>query len=140
MTAKQYLLRYSRIQERLRQMDSELQYIEAQIQSISGSGDGMPRGTDISDRTGNIAVMLADAKEDYEYVRAEALRVRRSIESVINMVEDPLQSRCLYERYINCKEWKDVADSIPISESYAKGRLHGNALESVRRILEVDTQ
>ena len=135
MTAKDFLWQYKRACTRIRQAESELEYIEAQIQSISGSGDGMPRGTDISDRTGNIAVLLADQRACVEAVKAEAVRARLNVARVINAVENPLQSQLLYDRYILNMSWAEVADDIHVVEGYAKGRLHGNALESVRRIL-----
>lgn len=134
MTAKDYLRQYKRIGERLRQMEKELEYIKAQIESMSGSGDGMPRSTDVSDRTGNLAVLIAESKQDYEHVLAESLRIRRNIEATVNAVEDPLQSRLLYERYIECKPWRVIAGDMIMDEVYVRGRLHGRALESVRKI------
>lgn len=134
MTAKDYLRQYKRIGERLRQMEKELEYIKAQIESMSGSGDGMPRGTDVSDRTGNLAVLIAESKQDYEHVLAESLRIRRNIEATVNAVEDPLQSQLLYERYIECKPWRTIASDMIMDEVYVRGRLHGRALESVRKI------
>ena len=134
MTAKDYLRQYKRIGERLRQMEKELEYIEAQIESMSGSGDGMPRGTDVSDRTGNLAVLIAESKKSYEHVLAESLRIRRNIEATVNAVEDPLQSRLLYERYIECKPWRVIAGDMIMDEVYVRGRLHGRALEAVRKI------
>ena len=134
MTAKDYLKRYERIGERLRQAKKELEYIEAQIESMGGLGDGMPRGTNVSDRTGNLAALIAESKKTYEHVLAESLRIRRNIEATVNAVEDPLQSRLLYERYIECKPWRVIAGDMIMDEVYVRGRLHGRALESVRKI------
>lgn len=138
MTAKDYLRQYKRISERLRQMKKELEYIEAQIESMGGSGNGMPRGSDVSDRTGNIAVLMAESKQDYEHVLMESLRIRRNIERTINAVEDPLQSRLLYERYVECKPWRVIASDMIMDEVYVRGRLHGRALEAVRKILGME--
>lgn len=134
MTAKDYLKQYKRINERLRQMQKELEYIEAQVESIGGANDGMPRGSDISDKTGNLATIIAESKRGYEHVMTESLRIRRNIESTINAVEDPLQSRLLYERYVECKPWRVIAGDMIMDEVYVRGRLHGRALESVRKI------
>lgn len=135
MTAKDFLWQYKRACTRIRQAESELEYIEAQIESISGSGDGMPRGTDISDRTGNIAAMLADRRADVEAVKAEAVRARLNVARVINAVENPLQSQLLYDRYILDMTWREIAKDLPASEEYTRGRLHGKALESIRKII-----
>ena len=135
MTAKDFLWQYKRACTRIRQAESELEYIEAQIQSISGSGDGMPRGTDISDRTGNIAVLLAEQRACVEAVKAEAVRARLNVARVINAVENPLQSQLLYDRYILGMPWREIAEDLPASEEYTRGRLHGKALESIRKII-----
>lgn len=136
MNAKNYLKQYKRILERLRQMKKELDTIEAQMETTGGIGDGMPRGTDISDKTGRLASMLADLKSQYEWITAESWLIRKDIEATINQVEDPLQSRLLYDRYIQGMSWRDVANEIHMDEVYTRGRLHGSALEAVRKIRE----
>lgn len=136
MNTKNYLKQYKRILERLRQMKKELDTIEAQMETTGGIGDGTPRGSDISDKTGRLASMLADLKSQYEWITAESWLIRKDIETTINQVEDPLQSRLLYDRYIQDMSWRDVANEIHMDEVYTRGRLHGSALEAVRKIRE----
>ncbi len=120
--------------ERLRQMKRELMAIEAQMESISGISDGMPHGTDISDKTGRIAAILADLKEQYEWTLTESIKKRREIERVINMVENATQAKLLYDRYILDMSWGQVAKDIHVSKEHTKGYLHKKALESVEKI------
>lgn len=134
MNTKNYLKQYKRILERLRQMKKELDTIEAQMETTGGIGDGTPRGSDISDKTGRLAATLADLKLQYEWITAESWKIRHDIEQTINQVEEPIQSRLLYDRYIQDMSWREVANDIHMDEVYTRGRLHGSALESVRKI------
>lgn len=116
-------------------MKKELAFIESQMESTGGIGDGTPRGTDVSDKTGRIAALLADQKAQYEYIVTESLKIRSDIENTINQVEDPLHAQLLYNRYIKCMSWRKVAEAIHISEDHTRGRLHKAALLAVEEII-----
>ena len=58
------------------------------------------------------------------------------VASVIDAVGDPIQSRILYDRYIANMSWYDIAEDIGYDATHTRGRLHGAALEAVRKILE----
>ena len=122
-------------------MKKEIQFIEAQIESTGGINDGMPRGTDVSDKTGRIAAMLADQKGQYEWTLVESIKKKQEIENTINQVEDPILARLLYDRYIENMSWKETAKDLPASESYTRGDLHKKALAAVTElIVQLSTQ
>lgn len=133
--AKRYLLQYSRQVERVRQLEDTIDAITAAIESITLDADGMPRGSDISDRTARLAVRLANASTDCEIMIARAWAVREDIERVINSVPDAAQSRLLYDRYILLKSWDQIADAIGFDPTYTRGRLHEKALASAEVFL-----
>lgn len=134
MRAKEYLLQYKRLTEAGRRIRLEIEAIEAQIGGRA-QDDGTPHGSGVSDITGTLAAELADIKKAYAIAEADAWRKRREIVEVINAVEDTLQGRVLYERYIRLKRWEQIARDLPANESYTRGRLHGAALNAVDRIL-----
>ena len=53
----------------------------------------------------------------------------------IDKVTDPNHRQLLFERYIQDKEWKDIADDISYTEEYVRGELHGKALNDIRFLM-----
>ena len=136
--AKQYLIQYKYAVERCRQGQDTIDAITATLETITLDADGMPRGSDISDRTGRLAVQLADISERLEVMIAEAWSIRAEIENVIQSVPVPEQSRLLYDRYVLFKDWREIADGLHFDEVYARGRLHLKALQAVEKIIGYD--
>ena len=134
--AKEYLTQYRKAVERCRQCYDTIDAITATLETITLDSDGMPRGSDISDRTGRLAVQLAEISSRLEMMIADALSLRYEIENVIQSVEAPEQSRLLYDRYILFKDWREIADALHFDEVYTRGKLHLKALQSVEKIVE----
>lgn len=128
--AKVYLKQYQKAVETIRQCETEIEKIEATIETTSFDSDGMPRGTAISDKTGRLAVQLADMKLKHETLIINAFVIREQIEDVIRSVPDPLQSRLLYMRYVTGDDWQTIADALGFEETYTRGRFHDKALRS----------
>lgn len=128
MTAKEYLSQYRRYAERIRQIDLDIERLEAEAESISIDLDGMPHGTTLSDRTGSLATRLADLRSKKLLLREEAWEKREEIEEVIQSLPDPVMTRLLYDRYIIGMRWEDVARDLNYDDTYTRSRLHGKAL------------
>lgn len=140
MRAKEFLSQYLWAAELVRQCEHDIYEIEATIDTISYDTDGMPRGSEITDRTARIAVSLADAKRKRELLIIKAWEIRERVEAVIQRVEDPVQSRLLYMRYILDADWQTVADDkiVSCTVNHARGKLHSNSLKSVEIIIGTD--
>ena len=132
MTAKAYLMQHRRIVEQIRQLDLTIERIEAEVEGMSASDDGMPRGSSISKPTEKLAIQLADIKARRTALREEAWRKRDEIERVIDEVEDPVCSRLLYDRYVLCMTWEETAEDLHYNMRYVCGALHGRALQKVK--------
>lgn len=135
---KAYLLRYARAVETIRQCETDIEQIEAAIETTTLDADGMPRGTSISDKTGRLAVQLADMKLKRETLALNAYIIRERIEDVIRAVPDAQQSRVLYMRYVTCDDWKTIADALGYNEIYVRGRLHSAALTSAEHLIPAE--
>lgn len=133
---KAFFLHYGRAVERIREAEQGIRKTEQIVDSIKATGDGMPRGSGISDRTGALAVQLADAKARREDLIADAWAKREAIEAVINEIDNTIHARLLFDRYVALMTWQQVADDLPADETYTRGRLHGSALESAKKIIE----
>ena len=132
-----FLKGYRRTSERVRQLDLLIEklYIEAETTS-SAPTDMFVRGSKRKrDRTGELAIKIADISEQLIAQRIEALDRMKEIASVIDAVPDRMQSRLLFERYIEGKDWYDVALDLNFEATYTRGRLHRSALAATRQVL-----
>lgn len=138
MRAKEYLLQYRRALERIRQIEDHMSrlYLQAEVQANAPKPDIVRGSGKKQDRTGDIAVKIAEASARLDLAKADSLRMLEDIASVIDAVGDPIQSRILYDRYIANMSWYDIAEDIGYDATHTRGRLHGAALEAVRKILE----
>lgn len=136
MTAKEYLMQYRRLSERIRQLDLDIMMLEAEADSVSVDYSGMPHGSGIADKTANTAIRLATLKQEKVSKREEAILKREEILNVINRVEDTLLSQLLYDRYILFMTWDRVAEDCEKSDRWCRTRLHSRALKCVSKILD----
>ena len=103
--------------------------------SVSG-GDGLPHGNTTTDQTGAIASRLADIKAKRDSMLFDSIVARDEIEQTILKVPDPVSMQLLFDRYVKLMRWNDVAEDLHIyNEQYVRGRLHGQALAEVQKII-----
>ena len=135
MTAKEYLSQYSRLTEKIRQIDENIEILSAEIDSISVNLDGMPRGTKTSNRTEKLAIKLAGMRDEQIRTKEKAWKKRDEIQKVIEAVEDPVRARLLYDRYILCWRWDMIAEDIHHDSVYTRTQLHSKALKDVSQCI-----
>ena len=135
MTAKEYLSQYWNLTEKLNELETDIERIEQEAGEVKLTLDGMPHGTDLSDKTGNYAAKLADMRMKAIEKRSEAWDKRIEIEDVIMRVTDSDYQRILYMRYILKAHWEEIAVDIHRSFRHVT-RLHGEALLEVQKILD----
>lgn len=133
MTTKEYLNQYKRMMEEVRCLDVEIEELWTQLTSATSSSDGMPKGT-VQDRQTKLHAIMADKLQTKRAKKKDAEEVMAEVLQTIDKVTDPNYRQLLFERYIQAKEWKDIADDIGYVEEYVRGELHGKALNEVRFI------
>lgn len=136
MTAKEFLREYGRLTERIHRLKLTIMKLEAEYDSVSIDYSGMPHGSVIADRTASLAVRMAELKRQKVDEMEAALAKREEILDVLDLVENPLLSRLLYDRYILFMTWEQVAEDCEKSERWCRTRLHSRALQSVGKILD----
>lgn len=124
-----------RMEEKIRQMDLDIERLEAEAEGLSVNYEGMPRGTRISDRTGDLAVKIAAAKDERIRMKVEALEARNEVQAVIDAVTDPLFAKILYNRYILCMRWDAISDEVHYDPVYTRTRLHSKALQDASQYI-----
>lgn len=133
MTTKEYLNQYKRMMEEVRCLDVEIEELWTQLTSATSNNDGMPKGT-VQDRQTKLHAIMADKLQTKRSKKQVAEEVMAEVLETIDKVTDPNHRQLLFERYIQDKEWKDIADDISYTEEYVRGELHGKALNDIRFI------
>mgnify|MGYP003472121279 FL=1 len=134
MTTKEYLKQYQKMMEEVRCLDVEIEELWTQLTSATSNNDGMPKGT-VQDRQTKLHAIMADKLQTKRAKKKDAEEVMAEVLQTIDKVTDPNHRQLLFERYIQAKEWKDIADDICYTEEYVRGELHGKALNDIRFLM-----
>lgn len=134
MTTKEYLNQYKRMMEEVRCLDVEIEELWTQLTSATSNNDGMPKGS-VQDRQTKLHAIMADKLQTKRSKKQVAEEVMAEVLETIDKVTDPNHRQLLFERYIQDKEWKDIADDISYTEEYVRGELHGKALNDIRFLM-----
>lgn len=130
MTAKEYLNNVRTIDIQLKVKEHRLVKLRQDLytlQSIDYSKDRVDggQGLDMGDKIAKIQEMEKKINAEWD----ELIFVRDQAEEKINQLPDMMYRAVLLERYINCKDWENIAVDLHYSW---KGifKLHGRALKS----------
>ena len=127
---KNYLKGYAREDEKLRQIEEDIDYINQTLDSTPQLFDGMPRGSGISDKTAKTGQKLWGLYIDLMAQRDKAVAKRKEIGDTIRSMEDTTYMRLLYLRYIELKSWGKVSEEMGISPRWIFD-MHNKALEEI---------
>ena len=109
------------LSKELKMWKEESQKLQDRIESTGKWLDGMPRGSDISDKVGNLAAALADARTMVVVKELEIQTQRRRIIDYIDKIDDSLLRQIIFYRCVSCMQWREVSQTIGgISETAAK--------------------
>ena len=85
--------------------------------------DGMPHGTGVSDRVGDLALEIVELEAREKYLYAEVRENEAEIIEFIEGIEDDHTRTIFRLRFIRFMSWSDVADTVG-----------GNTEDSVKKI------
>lgn len=136
MTVKEFLKQYGEAERQAERLKKEYQEEVERIGSIKSpaDNDGMPHSTNISKTVELQAIRLAEKAEEYKEAQIYAMKKRQEVFDVIWNVPG-IEGQILYERYINLKNWDDVAESVHYSLQHVH-RLHGAVLLELQNVIE----
>lgn len=133
MTTKEYLKQYQKMMEEVRCLDVEIEELWTQLTSATSNNDGMPKGT-VQDRQTKLHAIMADKLQTKRSKKQVAEEIMAEVLETIDKVTDPNFRLILFERYIQDKNWEEIADHLGYVEEYVRGELHGKALNEIRFI------
>lgn len=134
MDAKGYLEEYKLMQTRLNVLQTEIERLRAEAESVSINIDGMPKGGQTDDKTARLAVQIADMETTWQQELSWLWSRRMKIISQLGELKNHKHQTLLHKRYIECKTWEAIAYEMDISWRYCY-MLHGSALAEFSKIL-----
>lgn len=138
MTAYTYLnnvRKYDYIVKDLERQRVELRTIAEK--TTAGNLDGMPRGSEVSDKVGNLSAKLADTLRELNTALIRYVDYKRDVMDLITKLPTN-QYRVLHDRYILYRPFMQIAEDMHYSRQQI-WRIHGDALDAVTVLLELKT-
>lgn len=123
---KQYLRRYQIAKRRVGLIQEEIEELRSSKTSPVGLGDGMPRGSGISDLSG-YAARLDELLRELEAEKELQMVTYQEIRQKIGMVSDAIEQEILSRRYLIGQSWEKIAVEMKYSYRHVT-KLHGHAL------------
>lgn len=136
MTAKDYLLQYKRAKKRIKSIENTMMELETAITSTASALDGMPRGTDLSDKTGRLASAMADKQVELYWAQVDAFHIMCQVSDAIGRMQDEEHMLLLTMRYINGFTWERIAVEMDRTYQWVAGPLHSYALQDFEKVME----
>ena len=126
---REYLGQYRIAEQRLLELNEELERVRAVAEKVTPNLDGMPHGGSGGDRVANGATALVELQRKLEERTAEYLETQRNVCKVVNLSD--FQYRPFLEmRYLACMTYEQIRERIP------KSGKQGKYYEDVRSIHE----
>ena len=135
MTAKEFLRRTIKIRKEIDEIEQRIKEVRASYMAPRAiQYNDMPKAQNTSDLSGYYArvEVYVDMLLDRE---RELIGVNADIMMTVDRIADPDERRVLMLRYVDQKQWIEIARAIPCSERSVY-YLHGRALKSLEQILQ----
>ncbi len=133
MTVKEWLNKSRTMERELKQLEE----LKGKAYSLAcGGSDSTNRDervqTSKKNSTDDKFAAYADYSRQVDEMTAQLIKYRGELLIVLSGMENEKYKFLLIERYINCKTWEQVSDSIGLKDVRHIYRLHKKALRSVK--------
>ena len=135
MTAKEFLRRTTKIRKEIDELENRIKEVRASYMAPRAiQYNDMPKAhntSDLSDYYARVEIYVDMLLEREK----ELIGVNADIMMTVDRIADPDERRVLMLRYVDQKQWIEIARAIPCSER-AVYYLHGRALRHLDEILQ----
>lgn len=100
------------LEREITKQEEQLSALDAEAKRTTSQLTGMPRSTSHSDRLGSIVAQIADLTALIILNLEKRIYQRNQIMRYIMTIDDSLMRQILISRYVDCKEWWQVAEDI----------------------------
>lgn len=110
MTAEWFFNQIRKIDELIVGKKADREMLMDMATKITAGMDGMPHGTDVADKVGNIAAKLATLSSEIDALEERRERLMAVLESL-----PPDEYGALHRHYIRGMTWEEVAEDMNVS-------------------------
>jgi hypothetical protein len=141
MDAKKYLQQYLDIDKEISADLREIEYLRSKAERITTtlSMDGT-HASGHGDKVAACAAKIADIEYMINKKIINLYDVRHEIEGMIEKVDNPTQRLILRYRYLTGKDWKQIERIVDGYSMQSIFRIHGEALQSVKKFLKDESK
>jgi DNA-directed RNA polymerase specialized sigma subunit len=138
MDAREYLSEVNRLEIKLENLQSEIEYYEnlaSGLRSMDYSSERVM--TSIKpDKMSSAVVKVLEKRDEYEAALDDCMRRRKNIIDEINSLKDDRYVRLLYRKYVQGKTLAAIAREMGYSQKHIS-RLHSDALDEFSRTIDM---
>jgi len=134
MTTKEYLSQSFILHRMIRAKESRIQDLHDMKERTGRLFTGVKvESTQERDSTGDLIAILVDLIAEYEADCLKLLETQQEIAAAIKAIEHADYQLILFERYVNLKQWEDIARDNNYSDKHVY-KLHNAALKTVMMV------
>ena len=134
MNAKEYLMQYKQIDERVQILKAEVEKLRADAESMSINLDGMPINRQGNRTWEDLVIKLAECETVLQDEMSKLWSLRMEIVTTLAELKEPKYQTILHSRYIEGKTWEVIAYEMDVTWRYCY-MLHGYALAKLDKII-----
>lgn len=108
----QELSRYSKLKERKARDEQILESLKAAAVPGAQIITGMPHGTGVQDKVGDLAAEIVDMQNEIDDLKIQIAKEEQHAVAYIEAVEDEQMRTIMRLRFLRCLEWRDAAHII----------------------------
>lgn len=121
-------------------INSKLEHLEklevlAQKTTVDLSKEKVSGGNGSTSSMENVVVKIVELKKEINNDIDRLIDIKREISQIISNIDDPSHQLILEMRYVNNRDWEEIAEEIGYDIRWTL-KLHGRALKEVDEILK----
>ena len=134
--AKEFLLQVKKLDTMINNMQDELVRLNGMTTKVTASWSSEAvAGSGSQDKLGDTIAKIIDLQNEINKNIDRLIDKKREVSAVIDRVQSARQIRVLYLRYFDHQTWESIAYNMGLSYQ-GVCKIHGRALESVKKVLE----
>lgn len=139
MNPKEYLLQIRKYDRLINNKLETIASLRSLVTSVTIElKSDVVQNSGTKDKMASAVDRIVDLEREIDRDIDQFVNLKREVMSVIDKVEDSVLIDILYKRYFRYEKWEEIA--IEMNYSYRQvTRLHGQALQDVRKIIEPKT-
>ncbi len=131
MTAKEYLNQAYILNKKIDDKIIKYERLKSAAMNTVGSLTGMPHGFGVNDKICDCMTKAIDLDKEINADIDKLAKLKKDMREKINEIPNYKMRALLIMRYIQFKNWRDIARQIGCSQNHVRNRLHEKAVSKI---------